>query len=724
MLRFWITPALLFCVLAAVALTGSARAEDVARVMPADTALYVGWSQWVNKDAPELRLSQQYMKAARSAIADKAGEEQAAVLAKLLDVLPVLQTASVGLGLFDVTLVEHEPDIQAALVVDAGSDATRLAQTLHDAATQAGEVEIEQHSIQGVAFERVHLGNSPLSVVWGVHEHRFILALGDTAVGKVIDCIGGKAPNLADADELKFDREKIKARVDGRFLCVYGNVQRIIQRGKAIAEELTGGLPETVDPALNELGLTALRSKYVHIDEVDGQPRVAAFAHVDGPMKGLLKLWDQKPLTDEDLKIIPKDAYWAELTNVDLAGLWKEALRIIEALAPDRVPAVEGVLAMPTTMLGFSITDDLLPAFGDTWAIFDAPEHGGILLSGTVLVVDVNDPNNVQGMLQRVMELVTPLVKQKDVVLQVKQMQHGGHTIHYVLAGGAPVPVAPAWGMVGNRLVLGLYPQTVATALKQVDPQTRGESLLDQPDFKAARAKLPPDAQSVGYFDSRYFARMFYPFVTAFGTMGLSMLGKYGADIDLSVMPPLPEFVAKVTNYVGTTSKDKDGILYASVGSGAQPVMLAAGGTAMATSILLPSLARAREVSKRAVSSANLRGIGQACLMYAKDHQEKFPPSFDALLKDGMIAQAQLRSPRDPDEDEDAVSYVYIAGQTATSAAQNVVAYEKLFGDEGTNVLFLDGHVQWTTTDDFRREVRETYERLGRADELPPSFRE
>jgi hypothetical protein len=38
---------------------------------------------------------------------------------------------------------------------------------------------------------------------------------------------------------------------------------------------------------LDELGVTAFRSKYVHFEERDGQTRFAAFAHMTGPLRGV-----------------------------------------------------------------------------------------------------------------------------------------------------------------------------------------------------------------------------------------------------------------------------------------------------------------------------------------------------------------------------------------------------------------------------------------------------
>jgi len=46
---------------------------------------------------------------------------------------------------------------------------------------------------------------------------------------------------------------------------------------------------------------------------------------------------------------------------------------------------------------------------------------------------------------------------------------------------------------------------------------------------------------------------------------------------------------------------------------------------ALLISILLPSLARAREIAKRAVCASNLRGVGQAMKVYSNDNADWFP---------------------------------------------------------------------------------------------------
>jgi prepilin-type N-terminal cleavage/methylation domain-containing protein len=56
---------------------------------------------------------------------------------------------------------------------------------------------------------------------------------------------------------------------------------------------------------------------------------------------------------------------------------------------------------------------------------------------------------------------------------------------------------------------------------------------------------------------------------------------------------------------------------------------------ALLISILLPSLSRARELSKRLVCAANLKGIGTSCKLYANDNYEKWMvPGFKSSVID------------------------------------------------------------------------------------------
>ena len=137
----------------------------------------------------------------------------------------------------------------------------------------------------------------------------------------------------------------------------------------------------------------------------------------------------------------------------------------------------------------------------------------------------------------------------------------------------------------------------------------------------------------------------------------------------------------------------------------------------MAISILLPSLARARELAKRTAAAANLRQIAMACMMYASENAGKLPPNLSALTEGDrpMIPKGILKSPRDPTGAD--MSYAYVAGLTTKMArpSETIMAYENpdvVDASEGLNVAFLDGHVQWMSKDQFERKLAQTKERI------------
>ena len=71
---------------------------------------------------------------------------------------------------------------------------------------------------------------------------------------------------------------------------------------------------------------------------------------------------------------------------------------------------------------------------------------------------------------------------------------------------------------------------------------------------------------------------------------------------------------------------------------------------ALLISILLPSLSRARELSKRLVCQSNIKGIGTTCKIYANDNYERWPiPPFDGRV---VLPAGEAVEYRDYSKDE------------------------------------------------------------------------
>jgi len=119
---------------------------------------------------------------------------------------------------------------------------------------------------------------------------------------------------------------------------------------------------------------------------------------------------------------------------------------------------------------------------------------------------------------------------------------------------------------------------------------------------------------------------------------------------------------------------------------------------------------------QKAISSPdrNLRTIGKACLIYANDYDDKFPPNLQDLAQKTDLSPETFESPRKP-KGFVGPSYIYIAGQNTSMNPTNILVYENPeFCSDVIDVLFLDSHVEAMKPDEFLRKVEATYKRLGR----------
>ena len=97
---------------------------------------------------------------------------------------------------------------------------------------------------------------------------------------------------------------------------------------------------------------------------------------------------------------------------------------------------------------------------------------------------------------------------------------------------------------------------------------------------------------------------------------------------------------------------------------------------ALLISILLPSLARAREIAKRAVCSANLKGIGTGLKVYANDNYDWYPIApFEAMATS--------------DENQTAVSFIGNMGLDFTTTMEDPV--DNVHPSRSLFMLVVDG---------------------------------
>lgn len=274
----------------------------------------------------------------------------------------------------------------------------------------------------------------------------------------------------------------------------------------------------------------------------------------------------------------------------------------------------------------------------------------------------------------------------------------------------------------GGLVVVGTDEKSVVAAVKGAP----AASIVTSEPRRARLAQLgaPPDAIT-SFVDLPRAA------AAAKSDMG-SMLGALQAALpDMDIAAIKRDAYGAVEAELGTAAEawwvDADGLvmrsvtpfpgaeLYATYGGTTTAVV---GGVPLGLSVMLPSLARARETANRVKSASNLRQIGQGLFLYANDHGGKFPDDLGALYLgvEAAFAPEVFLSPRTGGTVPADVAgagrqeiatwvsgnsdYVYLGkGLTTSASPERAIAHERLdVGlEDGVNVLFADGRVEFVT---------------------------
>ena len=116
------------------------------------------------------------------------------------------------------------------------------------------------------------------------------------------------------------------------------------------------------------------------------------------------------------------------------------------------------------------------------------------------------------------------------------------------------------------------------------------------------------------------------------------------------------------------------------------------------------SIPSPRQAARDTACRANLHQIGKGIMIYANDHEDKFPENLEELIEKADMHPKILCCPDSGDR------YIY-RGQgldtTVSNPPQMILAYDEYgFHREKRNVLFMDGHVEQMSEDAFQLAIR------------------
>lgn len=712
--------------------------NDLARVVPADTLLYLGWSgsgsdgsasgkeSAGNESAgvlghPQVRAFLADVRKAVRGWANGPGAEfvPPAVYQSVEGLLSAVWEEPCALAVFDFGMTPFGPGVEAALIVRDKGGKRQLGERVGSLIQLAGLPSPVEVKSQGGSLFKVMVP-IPGGIAYTTIGDHFVLAVGEQSAGKIAAVVKGGA-SLASSDDIQELRDRIHSSDERRTQMMMIDIARIREKVDALLPMFAGEDEEFIDQYRDFLRVSGLADiRYIFGEswrEAAGFKSHWHFrTHETAGLAAKGYLGD--PVGDSLLRRIPKEVSWASAANVVPIVFSTQTIREQLQIRDGEVAAMyaEGLAYVKRT-LGVDIEEDVLDQFGESFIFYDAPADGGVLFTGISMHAKVKDHKRLFAAIEK---LVQWMNDNPDIPIEgeFRTSSYRGKDIRYVNITGLPIPIAPAMTVHDGWLMAGLFPQIVRSSIdRAMDNFPRENSLLENKDFQRGRALVSPLGASMYYVDTKLGISQLYPLVLPAVQAGLAMGQKFGFDMDISSIPSSRAVTEALFGDVYTMRKETNGTTIVSHGLLPMPVP-AMGGTgavtglgavavtALLVSILLPSLSRARELSKRLVSQQNLKEIGLACRRYATENEGKYPPDLQTLVKEELLAEESLRSPKhEPGRD----CYVYIPGFGVNESRPKIIAHERLDmnGGEGVNVLYSDGHAEFLRSPQFDRSMEQ-----------------
>lgn len=461
----------------------------------------------------------------------------------------------------------------------------------------------------------------------------------------------------------------------------------------------------------------------------------STFIGAPAPRTGLIAMMDATPITEDTLKIIPKNATAFYATSFNPRELMAQLRKLITAAGETETTQFEQGLKDANQEVGFDIENDLISALGSQWLIYSDPTIAAPQGMGLVAVNTLNDPARVEKSLLALRDwgnakAVVNAGRPGPISPRIQTTQQENVTVHYL----AMPMFSPAVAVHEGRLYISVSPQGVltATAYRSFKPG----SILDNPKFTDLRKRLGgKDPHGIGFADLPQTAPQAYQLVLLLASL-MDAVPKENGGLQGKLTNILPPFVAiepflapsgsiNWTDDAGYHSKSISPFPGANVFNPQTNLNVTSGPTvAFAAGVMLPALGAARRTARQMQSMTQMRGIHQGVMIKAQSSHGNYVPDIGTLIPGSFFAPSYVISPLDTtkkippgfDQFTDAqkiawvntnCSYAYVPGLKDDNDSEKIVLFEKIYSPPLTTIgiCYNDNHVVRLPIDEARKAI-------------------
>lgn len=487
----------------------------------------------------------------------------------------------------------------------------------------------------------------------------------------------------------------------------YIDIHKIISLAEKECEGEKEG--EKVKPVMQSLGLYEMENNLL-CGGFEGKNVVCQNTLKVSTSQGIWKVLGQ---ADRDLfKYADTKAMQAGVVRFDAAQLYDTILGAVTQADADAAGEFTTKVAEIEAQLQFKLREDLLGNLEGSFMGYVLPAYAApdLMVGGYVATAKVKDGAKMEKCLLSLGNFLSS-IGQKQVQI-TSQTTDGGKEVHiWAVTFMAMMQVIPSWAIEGDTLIFTSHPSLTKQVIAQFGPGAH-ESLLSNTKFGMLLKDVPADAFMIGLSDSKTVASQMMQTVQRIWPMATMGLAQEGIQLPI-MLPSIDAYLEQMEPGLRYGRKTSDGIETYYRGTGLEVNAGSIAGGSMAAAILMPALAKTKQIAKRSVSATNLKGIGIAAMVYANDHEGKFPSKLEDLVAECDLGEKSLVSPQKPDDFE-GPSYILVEGLTTEAPADSVLAYENpaFARQDMTNVLYADGHVAYESREAFEQNLKKTYETL------------